>query len=178
MLTRIPNLSLIVLFSFLLSSCGAIVKVKAKKYATVQEGAIPEDFGTGNVTMLFITKSKKSYDKYLKKNVERCYQGKYELITHKTLEQDQYQDLETYPYYFDFGYKTYQRFTSNEVIHGPGGTRLTSGMVRKFFIIDRKTDKKYEMGMTSSYWSKLQRMYIKNLEAERLKNSGELPMND
>jgi hypothetical protein len=157
----------------LMNSCGSLVKNKAENYVTVEKGAIPENFGAGNTTMLFIVKSKKSYDKYLVSNIEEVYNGKYELITNQELLSAKYQNLKEYPYYLDFNLKTYQRYSRNSTIHGPGGGFTTSSL-RQFYIKDRRSEKEYKMKMTSGYWSKLQRVYIENMEAERLKNISEL----
>jgi len=43
---------------------------KAEKKLTVENGAIPSDFGKNNVTMLVVRSGKNNYDKYLIKNFE------------------------------------------------------------------------------------------------------------
>lgn len=168
--TKLFLSTICIVLSLILNSCGALVKGKANKYATVEQGAIPQEFGQDNITLLFITKGKRSYDKYLKRNVKKAYHGKYKFISITDLSSDSYSNLDEYPYYFDFQAKQYQSYSQNEVIHGPGGGFKRS-TVRKFAIHDRRTNTTYPIKMTSGYWSKLQRVYIKNMEAQRLKNT-------
>ena len=166
-----PNLckiTLIVLGAFMLSSCGVLVKAQAKKYATVEKGAIPMDFGKEQTTLLFVTSSR-SYNKYLKKNIKKAYHGNYELVVLEDLHNKKYNDLSKYRYIFDYNYVTYTYHNDNEVIYGPGGG-IATGKVKRFAITDRKEDKMYIMPMTSGFWSKLQRVYLKNLDEQRIKN--------
>ncbi|CAN0590867.1 unnamed protein product [Ectocarpus sp. 12 AP-2014] len=162
-----------------LSSCGAIVKAKANKYASIEEGAIPSNFGEGNTEVLFVTKGKKSYDKYLKSNIKKVYKGKYVFVMESDLKSDKYNNVAKYRYLFDFERESYGYHSSNTVIYGQsaiaGGNNAT-GQVRRFAIRDRQEEKTYTMPMTSSFWSKLQRVYLKNMEAVRIQNSTEVEL--
>lgn len=162
---------LILFCALMLSSCGAIVKSKARKYATIEKGAIPENFGEANAKILFVTSGKKSYDKYLKSNIKKVYKGNYELVSNSDMASGKYDDVSKYRYLFDFERETWSYHSNNSVIHGPGGGTSTS-TVRRFAILDRKDGKMYVMPMTSGFWSKLQRMYLKNMEEVRLQNNG------
>lgn len=153
-----------------LCSCGALVKAKVNRYATVEKGAIPKDFGKDNTTFLFVV-HKNSYNKYLKKNIKKFYQGPYALVDLSELESSKYQDTLQYRYVHDFTYKSYRYWSSNETIYGPGGGYGT-GRTKCFFVYDRVEDKEYPLQVASSYWSKLQKVYLKNLEAQRVKNQG------
>ncbi len=158
-----------------LSSCGAIVKTKAKKLATVEEGAIPANFGGNNSVVLFVTSGKRSYDKYLKRNIKKAYQGNYELVSKEALNSAKYADKDKYRYIFDFKKEFYSYHSDNAVIYGQSahtGMKNATGQVRRFGITDRIDKKDYVMSMTSGFWSKLQRMYIKNMETVRLQNTG------
>lgn len=168
-------LTLVFILVLSLSSCGAIVKSKAKKYATVEKGAIPADFGKNNTVVLFVTSGKKSYDKYLKSNIKKAYQGKYELVSKSELTADKYSDTDKYRYVFDYKSVSYAYHSDNSVIYGQSahtGMNNATGQVRRFLITDRTDDKEYVMSMTSGFWSKLQRMYLKNMEEVRVQNSG------
>ncbi len=139
----------------LFTSCGAIVKGKANKYLTEEKGAIPPEFGKENTTLLFIT-HKRSYNKYLKKNVKKRFKGNYEIISSNELNaNDKYQDIIKYRYVFDYDYRSYS-YTKSDL--SPG-----TGQVKKFYILDRKNNKRFASKMTSSYWSKLQKVYLKKL---------------
>lgn len=163
--------SLLLTCMFLMNSCGAIVKSKARKHATVEKGAIPPDFGEGNSIVLFITTGKKSYDKYLKSNIRKVYHGNHEFIRSWELNSGRYDDTSKFRYIFDYEKTSYSYRSNNTTIHGPGGG-IGTGTVRRFSITDRIDDKTYVMPMTSSFWSKLQRMYLKNMEEIRIQNNG------
>jgi hypothetical protein len=90
----------------LLTSCGAAVTSMANKHLTEERGAIPPDFGKDNSTIVFIT-YKRSYNKYLKKNVKKIYKGKYEFATKEDFESlEKYNDIDRYRYVFDFSYRS------------------------------------------------------------------------
>jgi hypothetical protein len=139
----------------ILTSCGAIVKGKANKNLTEEKGAIPPEFGSEKTTILFIT-HKRSYNKYLKKNVRKIYKGDSEIISTEELNSNtKYDNIEKYRYIFDYDYKSYT-YTRSDLSSG-------SGQVKTFYILDRKNGTKYFSPMTSSYWSKLQKIYLKKL---------------
>ena len=171
---RILIYGLLTLTLLTLSSCGALVKSKATKYATVEKGAIPSDFGANNTIVLFVTSGKKSYDKYLKSNIRKVYRGNYELVSKEELKSNKYSDTDKYRYAFDFKKVFYSYHSNNSVIYGQSantGMKNATGQVRRFAITDRTDNKDYVMSMTSGYWSKLQRMYLKNMEEVRAKNN-------
>lgn len=157
-----------------LSSCGAIVKSKARKYASVEKGAIPANFAENNETVLFVMSGKKSYDKYLKSNIKKAYQGSYELVSKSDLKSDKYANTKKYRYIFDFEKESYSYHSNNQVIHGQSaltGMNNATGQIRRFSITDRVDDEVYVMSMTSGFWSKLQRVYFQNMEKVRAKNN-------
>ena len=154
-------------FGVTLSSCISSSSVY-EKYASVEKGAIPESFAKNDFTMLFITHGKKSYDKYLKRNVSEFYQGPYIFATREEMMND-YDDINQYPYYFDFRKRmgTYVRKTNS--VKGPAGSTVTQ-IERIFGITDRASGKTFELSLSSGAWSKLQAIYLRNMEAERTKN--------
>ncbi len=146
----------------LLSSCGAIVKSKANNNLTEEKGAIPPEFGNKNTTMLFISHHR-SYNKYLKKNVKKIYKGNSEIISTEELNSNtEYRNTEKYRYIFDYDYKSYS-YTKSDGSFG-------NGQVKKFYVLDRKNEKKYKSPMTSGYWSKLQKVYLKKLNEKLERN--------
>ncbi|WP_397363293.1 hypothetical protein [Olleya sp. R77988] len=144
----------------LMSSCGAIVKGQANKHITEEKGAIPPQFGQDKTTVLFLLHHK-SYNKYLKKNVKKIYNGKHLFITPEQLASNsKYQDTESYRFVFDYDYITYD-YVNNDL-------ETKYGKVKKFNVLDRKDDKRYVAKMTSGLWSKLQKVYLKKLNEKRL----------
>lgn len=148
-----------------LNSCGVLMRAKAKKYVTIAKGAIPPNFGADNSGILFLT-HQNSYNRYLKRNIRKAYGGPHGFMGPEELEE---KGAGTYRYIFDYGYRTGQRFSPNTVVHGAGGG-LSTTRVKQFFITDTKTDSSYILKVTSGYWSKLQRFYLKKLEEERIRN--------
>ena len=172
---QILTLGLLIFTLLTFNSCVALVKSKASKYATVEKGAIPSDFGANNTAVLFVTSGKKSYDKYLKSNIRKVYRGDYELVSKEELKSSKYSDTDKYRYVFDFKKVFYSYHSNNSVIYGQSantGMKNATGQVRRFAITDRRDNKDYVMSMTSGYWSKLQRMYLKNMEEVRVRNNG------
>ena len=138
----------------------------ARKNLTVEKGAIPPEFGKEKTTILFI-KARGGYNGYLRRNVRKNYNGAYELVTRAEYENNvKYQDVTTYRYVFDFDY-----YRVNDRYISPSMATMTNRpalyQVKKFSIYDRKTDSLYRSPMTSSYWSKLQKIYLRQLEAKR-----------
>ena len=165
---------LVMVFGFF-TSCGAIVKSKAHQYITEEKGAIPPEFGKQNTTVLFVTHHR-SYNKYLKKNVKKIYKGDYKFVTQEELKnEDAYKDMMTYRYVFDYNYQSAgDNIITNTTSSGDfsmTSTRIRPALynVKKFMIIDRKTPQVYYCKMTSSYWSKLQKVYLKKLNEKILK---------
>jgi len=66
-----------------LTSCGAILKGKVKKYATVEKGAIPPNFGADSTVLLFAT-HERSYNKFLKRNIKKAYTGPFLIVSDNT----------------------------------------------------------------------------------------------
>ncbi|GAA3507966.1 hypothetical protein GCM10022393_17580 [Aquimarina addita] len=164
-MTGLKN-NLFLIFSILtltlLTSCGAIVKSKGNKYLTEEKGAIPPEFGKEKNTLLFITHHS-SYNKYLKKNTRKIYKGDYELVSEDEFKtNDKYEDLNKYRFVFDYNYIS----PGYDVVRADGSTRAPLYNVKKFRILDRKENKEYVSKITSSFWSKLQKVYLKKLNAK------------
>lgn len=154
----------LILITFLLNSCGLITKAMANSKLTEEKGAIPPDFGKNDEILLFMT-HQRSYNKYLKKNVKKIYKGKYEFVTESEFsEQEKYKNIENYRYIFDFNYQSlgYNHDKKRDYLYG----------VKKFSILDRKTGKLHRSRMTSSFWTKLQKIYLKKLNEKIIKEQG------
>ncbi|GAA3582467.1 hypothetical protein [Snuella lapsa] len=159
----------------LVGSCGAVVRMKGNHYLTEAHGAIPPDFAGDQTTMVFITHHR-SYNKYLKRNVRKYYHGSYEFATaDEFTENTKYQDVKTYRYVFDYVYiqPGGVAFKNQTVTSGNFSTTMTTARaplynVKKFSIWDRKNDAIYRSKITSSFWSKLQKVYLRKLEKKRI----------
>ena len=93
---------ILILITTILNSCGAAVKSVANNHLTEEKGAIPPNFGANNTTLVFIT-YRKSYNKYLKKNVKKYYTGEHEFVTNEEFNRDKkYKNLDKYRYVFDY----------------------------------------------------------------------------
>jgi hypothetical protein len=146
-----------------LSSCivflivGPMVEHKAEKRITVESGAIPADFGKGDVTVLAILEGSNSYDRYMKKDFEKCYKGKYITITNEDLTSKKYNDVKKYRYVFNFVMET----------HGQTAQDSYGTPVRRFYILDRLDNKQYISTFTSGYFSRVMKGYLKNMDQAR-----------
>ncbi|MBJ6368905.1 hypothetical protein [Snuella sedimenti] len=176
MLSKIKPYSIyVVILAVLANSCGAVVRMKGNQYLTEEHGAIPIDFRGDNTTIIFITHHR-SYNKYLKRNVKKHYHGSYEFITAGEFEEnDKYLDTNIYRYVFDYKYISPGGvvFKNQTVTSGNFSTTMSTARaplynVKKFSIWDRQNDLIYSSKITSSFWSKLQKVYLKKLEKKRI----------
>lgn len=155
----------IMIFSFLLTSCGAIVKGRARKHITEESGAIPPDLGKEKTTMVFLLYHG-SYNRYMKKNVKRIYQGDYIFVKKEEFKNtDAYDDISKFRYVFGFDYIYYE---STEIDFDSNYDMMKR--VKKFYIHDRKTDSIYKPTITSGLWSKLQKVYLEKLNEKIVSN--------
>ena len=113
----------------------------------------------------------------MKKNVKKIYKGKYEFATEEEFDtEDKYKDLDNYRYVFDYSYRPAGSvWKSNTMNSGDFSITTTknrpaSYKVKKFAVVDRKKEEIYKSVMTSSFWSKLQKVYLKKLNEKRLEN--------
>lgn len=168
--------SFLVLISFVISifftSCGVIVKSKANNYITLENKAIPPEFGKQNDTLLFITHHR-SYNKYLIRNVKKIYKGNYKFITEDDLKNTiDYKNVDVYRFVFDYNYEPSGDYIITNTFANSNFNSATPRIrpalynLKRFKILDRKSQKIYYCKMTTSYWSKLQKVYIKKLNEQ------------
>ena len=167
-------LSLLSLNSCHLLILGAVAKGKANRNITEEKGAIPPDFGKDNSTMVFIT-HERSYNRYLKKNVKKKYEGKYEFATEEDFaSQEKYRDISKYRYVFDYSYRPAGTVWKSSTINSGDFSiktyknRPALYKVKRFAVVDRKEERIYKSIITSSFWSKLQKVYLRKLNEKRL----------
>lgn len=165
-------LSLSIIISF--QSCGILVKKaitvsKAKKEYTVENYAIPPEFGKNNNEVLIgILKGPKDYNNYLKRKIEKSYNGNYVLISDNELNSKKYSDLKKYRYLFTYKEGT-KITTSIQTINGftSGGS---SYILKKLYVYDRLKKNEFISGAEFKFWAKSIEIYLEQLEKQRIKN--------
>ena len=142
---------------------------------TKEAGQIPPEFNKFKDTLLVISHSDDwGYNKYLRKNFEGNYTGKYKII--KPSEINNY-PVDKHRYIFDHSLNyTSKTTTTSTPITGGGHVVNGSSIISShsftyassdvFFITDRKINQDY-VTKSSAYYSKLMRAYIKALDEER-----------
>ncbi len=129
---------------------------KVTALLTVEDGAIPPQFGVDESTLLVVELGKRWHDKYLERHFKANYSGKYLLVTREELVSDQYADTTQYRFAFLSAYDVYP--TGNSAYHAFA-----------YSIMDRATDEPYGGGTTTFYGPYI-KAYTKNLEAVQTKN--------
>lgn len=143
-----------------ITSCGSIAKSHAKKEFTEEFKAIPPKFGYPNTTLLVTLRGRNSYDKYLKKAVEK-YKGAIVYIGIGEENLVEFADKSKYRFVFD-----YTSGSTSTVVYSDGlGSSVTA---KRFFVKDRIEDKMYQCGFETSYFAKALEAYFENLEIKRI----------
>jgi len=154
------NISALLFLSvtFLLSSCGAIIKGYINKNVIV-----PADFGKENTTILVI-KWKKFYNKKLEKDFAKYYTGNYLFVSKEEVE-TKYKDLSKYRYIF--GNSLYvTKFPTTT----PGTGTPRAGLLT-FHLQDRVDNKDYDTEIGSGVsWNAVAKAFIKKLERAKEQN--------
>ncbi len=160
---------MLVFVAFLLfTSCKSPMFSYAKRETTIENGAIPPDFGKEDVVMLCVLAGYKAYDKQMKKQVSENYFGKYEFITKKQINSSQYENVEKFRYLFDS-----EEGAVNTPSHDSRGERLlTYDTDFTFIIVDRKNKVTYKSPFKTITFPAVIEAYMINLEALRLANNG------
>ncbi len=142
--------------------------VSMKKSSIKDDGTqIPPGFGTTDATLLVIRKDKNSYDKYLEKNFEECYFGKYLIISVDELENKKYKDTNKYPYVFNEDLHQDYIASNNHSLNPDYGLNTYA----MFYVQDRRTGDIYKTKHGTGSFSKWMRAYIVELEKARQKYS-------
>jgi hypothetical protein len=159
---------------FIFSSCGMIIK----SYIRKDTENVPPDFGKEKTTML-VLQERKGYTKKIKKILNDNYSGDYVFVTREELK-TKYSDAEKYRYILDDDIT----ITRRDVITITHTTDLNTGFTttdaqnrstasRSFHILDRKSNKIHDTGVSSgTSWKTILKSYLKKLDSERKKNGG------
>ncbi len=123
---------------------------------------------------------KRSYDKYLEKNFEENYFGKYIIITKAELESAKYKNTDTYRYVFEEDYHQDTPKPSGSQIAeankratergGGAGVDYTPDVYAKFQVSDRKSGTIYRTKHGTGAFAKWMKAYIQALEKAGQKN--------
>ena len=141
---------------------------------------IPPGFGKKTETLLVIRKNKRSYDKYLEKNFEENYFGKYVIIDAADTVNQRYKNTDIYRYIFAEDYHmetpTYtagQRAAADQTQterRGGPGLDYTPDVYAKFQVRDRKSGTVYRTKHGTGAFAAWMKAYIQALEKARQKN--------
>lgn len=139
-----------------LQSCASTSSVANK--ITIESGEIPPDMKSEDFTLIGVLKERGSYDKYVKIEFAN-YTGKYILATENEIK-DKYNDTNQYRYIMD-----YERETASSFSGSNGKSTNVPG--KRYFILDRKTNKEYKRKTWSSFYAKEMQAYLKAIEAAK-----------
>ena len=157
---------------FMLNSCGFIIKSYIKK----DTENVPPDFGREKTTLL-VVRERKGYNKKVDKIFQKHYTGDYVFIDREE-QNTKYSDTINYRYLIDDDISisrsevtTMTRNTSTGM--STRSNEVRSAASRSFHILDRKTKKIHDTGVSSgTSWKKILKTYLKKLDTERKKNGG------
>ncbi|WP_298892469.1 hypothetical protein [uncultured Psychroserpens sp.] len=147
-------------------SCGLGINSAANKYLTVEQGAIPPEFGKDGTVLLLIEDADSNlwYKKYVNKRAKESYTGPYKIILYDELETMAYSDKEKYRYVF---------LSDNTAdIQHLTKTGQSSSEWKYFLVYDRVTEKQYKSKTAPISWNKFMGAYFKKLDEKRMANGG------
>jgi len=157
---------------FMFSSCGMIIRSYIKK----DTENVPPDFGKEKTTLL-VVRERKGYNKKVDKIFQKHYTGDYVFIDREEL-YTKYSDTTNYRYLIDDDVSISKMYVTTVTTDRSTGfqsrsTAPQSSGSRSFHILDRKTRKIHDTGISSgTSWKKILKTYLKKLDSERKKNGG------
>ena len=170
------NLKIFHLFAivalFMFSSCGMIIRSYIKK----DTENVPPDFGKEKTTLLVI-QERKGYNKKVEKIVKAHYSGNYVFVTRQELE-NKYANETDYRYVLDDDISVSKTYVTTVTTNRSTGfqsrsTAPQASASRSFHVLDRKTAKVHDTGVSSgTSWKTILKTYLQKLDAERKKNGG------
>ena len=169
--TRIFNLFLATIV-FMLSSCGMIIN----SYIRKDTENVPPDFGKEKTTLL-VVRERKGYNNKVDKIFQKYYTGDYIFVDRAELN-TKYSDTINYRYLIDDEISISRSSITTMTTNTSTGISTRSNEVRSsasrsFHILDRKTKKIHDTGVSSgTAWKKILKTYLKKLDSERNKNGG------
>ncbi|TCI92142.1 hypothetical protein [Tenacibaculum sp. M341] len=142
------RLLVLVVVTTLLVSCGNTkIYNEAVSKISVAQGTVPASFIKDNQVLLV-----KNLGGELAQIFTKYYKGKHEFVSTKELEtNDKYKDVSTYAYLFDFKESKMPEY----------------GSFKDFFMLDRKENKVYRTGFSSTNNQMVLKAHAKKLEEIR-----------
>lgn len=157
---------------FMFSSCGMIIRSYIKK----DTENVPPDLGKEKSTLLVI-QERKGYNKKVEKIIKKYYTGDYVFAARNELD-NKYKDSDNYRYLLDDDISVSKTYTTTITTNRSTGiqsrtTTPQSAASRSFHILDRKTGKIHDTGVSSgTSWKTILKAWLKKLEEARKKNEG------
>lgn len=167
-LKTFPLFAIAALFMF--SSCGMIIRSYIKK----DTENVPPDFGKEKTTLL-VVEHKNNYNKKVEKIIKKYYTGDYLLVPKDELT-TKYNEAENYRYILDDEVTISSTRVTTMTTNRQTGISTPSSQVysaggRSFRIIDRKTEKTHDTGVSSgTSWKLILKTYLKKIERARKEN--------
>jgi hypothetical protein len=155
--TIIRNCILIICVSFLFNSCKSSEAV-AEKYLTIDQGAIPPDFGKDD-SILLVCADAYYFTKRKEKVMEDNYSGNYEFGCLYSTDHP-YGDVDKYRYIFT---------VTTGIGSGTNSLNRPSTVI-VISILDRKENKTYRSKRVSLNWFNFSKAYIRKLDQQRIAN--------
>lgn len=142
----IRRVFVLVFLTFLVTACGSheVYKTAASKIS-VSKGTIPPSFIKKEEVLLI-----KKLEEPLKEIIEKFYKGKYLFVNSLK----DYKEINKYRYILDFNV----------------GDAGEYGKFLDFYILDRKSNKKYRTGFSATNNKMIVKAYAKKMEEARLSN--------
>ena len=129
---------------------------------------VPPEFGNDrDAVMICVLQGRKSFDKYLRKNMRENYAGRKIFISRDKLDLELYSDLKKYPYIFDVNQTSHQTRSFNKNIAGDNKWQTSSTRSYNFSILDRSSGQLYEYPASSGAFGKLIKSYASLLNKVR-----------
>ena len=170
---NLKTLNLLAITSLiLLNSCSFVIKSYIKK----DTENVPADFGKEKTTLLVI-EERKGYNKKVEKVIKDNYTGDYLFVTREELE-SKYADPVNYRYVLDDDISISKMYVTTVTTDRSTGfqsrsTAPQSSASRSFHVLDRKTNKIHDTGISSgTSWKTILKTYLQKLDNERKKNGG------
>ncbi|MCK8480936.1 hypothetical protein [Psychroserpens algicola] len=150
----------------MLNSCGLGINSAGNKYLTVEQGAIPPEFGKDGTVLLLVEDADSNlwYKKYINKHAENKYTGPYKIIQYDELDASPYSNKEKYRYVF--------LSDNTSKIQHIDNTGVSSSEWKYFLVYDRLTEKQYKSKTAPVSWAKFMGVYFEKLDAKRIENGG------
>lgn len=158
---NISKIIVIISISISLQSCfvskSSDIKNMRSEFS-VENNAIPPNFGKNKSEVLLVLITGFAVDKFHKKALKEKYFGEYELHNPKTDLDEKFPDKSKYRYVF---------VTGGGTSYGQGNL---GGQYKRYFVYDRLDKKEYSSGAEFSNFALALKIYMENLNTQRLKN--------